>query len=127
MHQDWEDSWGGHLELWKASLSGMEQHSKSISPAFNKAVLFQTSDISWHGMPEPVNCPVGRARKSIAIYYVSDPRPDANPRLKAMFLPRPGSEAQKGYLQLCWLRAHRRLACEDMLEHSPFWKARWST
>jgi Rps23 Pro-64 3,4-dihydroxylase Tpa1-like proline 4-hydroxylase len=30
-----------------------------IAPIFNRAVLFRTSDISWHGMPDAVSCPEG--------------------------------------------------------------------
>jgi hypothetical protein len=34
-------------------------------------------------------CPEGRARKSLAIYYVSDPRPEATARYKASYQARP--------------------------------------
>jgi hypothetical protein len=27
---------------------------RKISPKYNQAALFRTSDISWHGMPDPV-------------------------------------------------------------------------
>ena len=41
---------------------------------WNTAILFKTSDILYHGLPEPIKCPDNKYRKSIAIYYVSKPR-----------------------------------------------------
>ena len=75
-----------------------KEQIKKIAPVFNRAVLFRTSDISWHGMPDPVLCPEGQARKSLAIYYMSEARPEATPRFKATFRPRPGSLSQSGSL-----------------------------
>lgn len=49
-------------------------------------------------MPDPVKCPDGEARKSIAIYYMSDARPEATPRYKASYRPRPGSLHPDGEL-----------------------------
>ena len=50
----WETSWGGNLELWNASHDKLITPVQQISPTFNSAVLFRTSDISWHGVPNPV-------------------------------------------------------------------------
>ena len=43
----------------------------------NRAVVFNTTDWSWHGHPEPLRCPPGWTRRSIALYYYSNGRPDA--------------------------------------------------
>ncbi len=83
-----------------------------IAPMFNRAVLFRTSDISWHGMPDPVLCPEGQARKSLAIYYMSEARPEATPRFKAMFRPRPGSLSQSGLLP--FILSHLPDACDTL-------------
>jgi hypothetical protein len=83
-----------------------------IAPMFNRAVLFRTSDISWHGMPDPVLCPEGQARKSLAIYYMSEARPEATPRFKAMFRPRPGSLSQSGLLP--FILSHLPKACDTL-------------
>lgn len=86
MNRDWQEGWGGHLNLWEGTKDGMTRGpTQRIAPMFNQAVLFRTSDISWHGMPDAIECPEGRARKSVAIYYVSDPRQEATHRLKAMY------------------------------------------
>ena len=53
----------------------MKKCKKKISPNFNKIVVFSTNDYSYHGHPEPVNCPIGTSRKSLALYYFSKGRP----------------------------------------------------
>ena len=54
MNPGWDEAWGGHLELWEGTGEGMRRPAARVSPRFNTAVLFRTSDISWHGMPDPV-------------------------------------------------------------------------
>ena len=53
----------------------MENCGKKISPIFNKMVVFNTNDFSYHGHPDPLNCPENMTRKSIALYYYSNGRP----------------------------------------------------
>jgi hypothetical protein len=48
---------------------------------------------SWHGLPDPVLCPEGKSRNSLATYYLCDPPQDVDPRGKALYAP---SENQKG-------------------------------
>ena len=57
-----------------------------IEPIFNKAVLFDTSQNSWHGFPDPITCPVGKMRKSIAVYYLTDLAPTSAKRYKALYV-----------------------------------------
>mmetsp|Transcript_8728 Transcript_8728/g.13851 ORF Transcript_8728/g.13851 Transcript_8728/m.13851 type:complete len:260 (+) Transcript_8728:116-895(+) len=54
MNKEWQDQWGGHLNLWEGTLDGMTKFARKVAPHYNRAVLFRTSDISWHGMPDPV-------------------------------------------------------------------------
>ena len=54
MNKGWKEEWGGHLSLWEGTLERMEKEATRIVPGFNTAALFRTSDISWHGMPDPV-------------------------------------------------------------------------
>eukprot|EP00282_Hemiselmis_andersenii_P011221 CAMPEP_0114118108 /NCGR_PEP_ID=MMETSP0043_2-20121206/5409_1 /TAXON_ID=464988 /ORGANISM="Hemiselmis andersenii, Strain CCMP644" /LENGTH=388 /DNA_ID=CAMNT_0001210581 /DNA_START=60 /DNA_END=1226 /DNA_ORIENTATION=+ len=131
MNRDWEDEWGGELTLWEGDPSGMTRGPvQKIKPRFNQAALFRTSDISWHGMPDPVRCPPGRARKSVAIYYVSDAREEATPRYKASYKARPddsirGTAAFEGYSRLCETRIQRRLEYSDVMQELPGWLPRW--
>lgn len=66
LNKDWQDSYGGNLELWDA---GMTKCLKEIAPIFNRCVVFNTDHDSNHGHPEPLNTPEGLTRKSIALYY----------------------------------------------------------
>ena len=86
---DWQESWGGKLGLWAhdAQKNGPGELRKSILPKFNRAVLFDTTQNSWHGLPEPILCPEEIKRNSLAVYYLCDPRSDASERGKALFTP----------------------------------------
>lgn len=106
----WRDEWGGHLQLWSADMASAE----SITPAFNTAVLFQTCDSSWHGLPEPVRCPENERRMSLATYYVSPPRPGAARRTKAEFVPRPGQPVDEKLANLYAIRPRRRIEDGDL-------------
>jgi Rps23 Pro-64 3,4-dihydroxylase Tpa1-like proline 4-hydroxylase len=66
LNKDWSDDYAGHLELWDRD---MERRGQKVAPLFNRLVVFNTTDSSWHGHPEPLACPQGRSRKSLALYY----------------------------------------------------------
>lgn len=72
LNEDWRDDYGGHLELWPADMSACRQR---ILPVFNRLVVFNTTDFSYHGHPTPLTCPEDRTRKSLALYYYSNGRP----------------------------------------------------
>lgn len=70
LNKDWQSHYGGNLELWDAK---MERCVKSIEPSFNRCVIFTTDKQSFHGHPEPLNCPQDMTRRSIALYYYVAP------------------------------------------------------
>jgi len=72
LNKDWEESYGGYLELWD---TGMTHAAVKILPVFNKVAIFSTTDFSYHGHPDPLTCPPDRSRRSIALYYYSNGRP----------------------------------------------------
>ena len=41
----------------------------SIEPKFNRLIIFNTNDTTFHGHPEPLNFPLTFPRTSLAIYY----------------------------------------------------------
>jgi hypothetical protein len=86
---DWQDSWGGLLGLWHKhpEKDAPGELAKTITPKFNTAVLFDTTQDSWHGLPEPITCPEGVVRNSLAVYYLCRPRDGADERGKALFSP----------------------------------------
>lgn len=74
LNKDWKEEYGGHLELWSADMSRCE---KKVLPVYNRCVIFSTTDTSYHGHPQPLTCPEGRSRKSLALYYYSNGRPES--------------------------------------------------
>jgi hypothetical protein len=66
LNTDWQEAWGGHLQLWDRTGTRCVER---IAPIFNRVVIFDTSNFSYHGHPEPLACPPERSRKSIALYY----------------------------------------------------------
>ena len=68
LNENWKETWGGFLELWSKDVKKCE---KKFSPTFNKTVIFSTDDFSYHGHPEPLNCPSNVWRNSLVFYYYS--------------------------------------------------------
>ena len=66
LNDDWDDTWGGGLEIWSRDGSSMEH---KVIPKFNRCVIFRTDDTSYHGHPNPLECPEDKLRKSLALYY----------------------------------------------------------
>ncbi|MEK7254283.1 MAG: 2OG-Fe(II) oxygenase, partial [Bacteroidota bacterium] len=69
LNKDWDDSYGGHLELWNRE---MTRCVKKVPPVFNTLGMFTTTSHSWHGLPNPLTCPPGRSRQSLALYYYTN-------------------------------------------------------
>lgn len=64
---NWQEEWGGHLELWPKDMnrSGMQR----VEPKFNRAVIFEVTDDSNHGQPEPLNTPDSIYRRVFSTFY----------------------------------------------------------
>lgn len=73
LNEDWKEEYGGNFELWERDMS---KPVKKILPIFNRLAMFSTTDYSWHGHPDPLTCPPDRSRRSIALYYYTNGRPD---------------------------------------------------
>ena len=92
LNKDWRDEYGGQLQLWDKNMEKCEQ---SILPIFNRMVIFSTTDTSYHGNPIKVNHPSNISRKSIAMYYYSNGRPNSENELgdhSTIFRKRPNSK-----------------------------------
>ena len=76
MNKNWGDEYEGHLELWDINETRQNLLEK-ISPKFNRCVIFETNDVSFHGHPKPLNIPDGMSRKSLATYYYTKTRPSS--------------------------------------------------
>lgn len=71
MNQGWQDNWGGALELWDKDV---RTRYCSLLPIFNRCVIFETSEISYHGVTA-VTCPDDVSRRSFAAYYYTNEAP----------------------------------------------------
>lgn len=91
LNQDWEEEFGGMLEIWDPS---MTKKCHSILPLFNRCVVFNTDAKSYHGHPEPLTCPPNRTRKSIALYYYTASKAiyEEVPSDSTMYVSRPGED-----------------------------------
>lgn len=76
LNHEWEESWGGQLELHSDPRDPTRNYVKSFLPTFNRCVIFETNEHSWHGFPR-IGFPPDkqhRSRKSIAIYLYTKER-----------------------------------------------------
>ncbi len=82
----WKPINGGELCLYEKNFQNKKLPGKlikKIEPKFNRAVLFDTSRNSWHG----VNVVKSMVRKSMAVYYLTDKKPKTEKRYKALYSP----------------------------------------
>ena len=83
---------------------------KQIEPKFNRAILFDTTQNSWHGLPNPLKCPKTEFRKSMAVYYLCEPPKNINKRGKALFAPTDEQENDKAVIDLIKKRSDIKTA-----------------
>jgi Rps23 Pro-64 3,4-dihydroxylase Tpa1-like proline 4-hydroxylase len=71
----WEEAWGGCLELLREPSASA---SRMVTPLANRAVIFETTESSWHGF-RVIRTPPGQGitRRSLAVYFYSHDRPAA--------------------------------------------------
>ena len=74
LNPEWQDEWNGHLCLWKNK--GDKYPAARIAPLFNRLVICEASERSWHGHPEPLNCSEDRSRRSMAWYFYTKSPPE---------------------------------------------------
>jgi hypothetical protein len=98
LNPGWQEPWGGALELWDRD---MRRCVTKVPPLFNEALIFRTDEISYHGFPDPLRCPEGESRKSLALYYYTVESGDAVKVHSTNYRPRP----QDGTLKsgMIWL------------------------
>lgn len=109
LNEEWEAGWGGLLQLHSDPWNSAENRTTSVLPLFNRAVLLETSEHSWHGFDAIRLPPEKRAlsRKSFAIYLYTEQRPAAEtvPPHAAVYVPEAMPEDwQEG----------RRLSAQDL-------------
>ena len=99
LNHNWKEDNGGHLELWDKEMKKCE---KKILPIFNRMVIFSTTDFSYHGNPNKIKVDENNSRKSIALYYYSNGRPNSEKKLglhSTIFRKRPDTDDVDGNLE----------------------------
>ncbi|HKQ51037.1 MAG TPA: 2OG-Fe(II) oxygenase [Pyrinomonadaceae bacterium] len=74
LNKEWREEYEGYLELWDLDA---DVQLEKVAPLFNRAVIFETNEVSYHGHPKPLNVPAGVTRKSLALYYYTKEREGA--------------------------------------------------
>lgn len=73
LNPGWQDGWGGEFGLYDSTGDNL---IKKVAPMYNRLVIFDTNDFSYHGLPDPLNFPKDEVRKSIILYfYTKESRP----------------------------------------------------
>jgi Rps23 Pro-64 3,4-dihydroxylase Tpa1-like proline 4-hydroxylase len=98
LNPNWQEEWGGSIELWDREVQNCVV---KIPPMFNDALIFQTDDISYHGFPEPLRCPPGESRKSVALYYYTHAMEEHVAVRSTNYRPRPNDGFFKS--MMIWL------------------------
>jgi Rps23 Pro-64 3,4-dihydroxylase Tpa1-like proline 4-hydroxylase len=71
LNPTWQPGWGGDVQLWDVDVKHCEA---SFAPTLNRCVIFETSEISNHGVV-PVSPSASVPRKSFAAYYYTREAP----------------------------------------------------
>ncbi len=118
--KDWKEEWGGQNELWN------NDAAKCVTKTdvkFNRAIIFKTNDISWHGLPNTILCPHDIYRKSLAFYYVSPLTSlKTEYRNKAKYILTGKTKHNVNLQILCNIRCNRRLNKEDIYKYCSEWR-----
>jgi hypothetical protein len=123
LNDEWHEEWGGQLELWDHDMTAVQG---KVTPQGNRMFVFTTSHDSFHGHPDPLQCPEDVARRSMALYYFT--QEEHTVRRATNYQARPDDGAKKVAI---WAdkkavdlfdRAKRRLGVTD--ETAQRWLAR---
>ena len=123
--KDWDTSWNGANELWDNELT---QCVKKTDIKFNRAIIFKTNEISWHGIHEKISCPNDVFRKSLAYYYMSElnTKEEKEYRKKAKFIKSKNEPYCEKMDKLYKIRENRLITEKDLEEIMPEWKFKYT-
>jgi Rps23 Pro-64 3,4-dihydroxylase Tpa1-like proline 4-hydroxylase len=93
LNQEWAEDWGGLLELHSNPRQPEENQIVAFAPTFNRCVIFETHEYSWHGF-SLIQLPTEKqhlSRKSLSIYLYTKERPQAEKGAPhtTFYIPRP--------------------------------------
>ncbi len=96
LNKNWKEKNGGHLGFWEKNNNKLIL-KKEILPKYNRAVIFDTSTNSWHGLSREVKCGINMSRKHLAVYYLVKNNNKIRGRKKALF---EATEDQKNNIEV---------------------------
>jgi hypothetical protein len=76
LNHEWDESWGGMFDLYRDPYADPKPQVR-VAPLFNRCVIFETNEKSWHGF-DMIELPEDKrdvSRKSVALYFYSADRP----------------------------------------------------
>jgi hypothetical protein len=76
LNHEWEEAWGGMFDLYRDPYADPSPTVR-VAPLFNRCVIFETNERSWHGF-DGISLPEDKrslSRKSVALYFYSTDRP----------------------------------------------------
>lgn len=77
LNEEWDPAWGGAIELHSNPRRPDRDEFKQFNVIFNRAVIFETNEYSWHGFRK-IDLPPDRlhlSRKCLSIYLYTKDRP----------------------------------------------------
>jgi len=77
LNKEWHDEWGGVIELHSNPRKPEDDRVIGFSPIFNRAVIFETNEYSWHGFRQ-IQLPADKqhlSRKCVSLYLYTKARP----------------------------------------------------
>ena len=82
-NRDWSPDWGGELILWSTKNNRPFLPEKSILPAFSRAVIFESSPISWHSASKTSYLHAHDRYSLVSYYYSSHSKEGEDPRIRS--------------------------------------------
>jgi len=98
LNKNWMEEDSGCLEIWN---SDMTKCVKKVEPLFNRVILFENTETSYHGVPK-----VNNYRRSFLASYLKDEKDFKETRSKALFVKRPNEPDKKLIDEISKLRAN---------------------
>ena len=93
-NKNWLEEYNGQLEFWDENL---KKKISSVSPIFNRCLIFKTDKKSYHGYPETINIPSNMSRKCLNGWYFIEEEKELK-LYPTRYRPRPNDSIVSGLL-----------------------------
>jgi len=76
LNKNWQKEWNGDIQLWDKQ---NKECVKSYFPNWGNAVIWEYSELGFHGHPNPIDCPNGEYRDGFRLFYYTSNSTNENP------------------------------------------------